>query len=312
MRSITSPHTLRRVSLARTWGVAFALLGALGLLLAGCAPSATNDPVLAMRVNGVPITMSSYQQLLTLFDASAALQGSGTSAPIAWQSPGDRQTLASARTETINFFKNTIIIKQQLDVQHIAVTQKDIDAAKAELDAQIAQAAAQSKSAPTNTGLKALIDAATPDAIQLLAQQQAYTLVMADKGSAPTVQARGILVSSLKDANNIVAEVKSGQDFATLARTHSLDSASAAKGGDLGTVYPGQFLPAFDTQVFKDLKGDGVVVVPFTSDYGVFQISGRKLSPLSAIKDAQTQNQYLTSWVTNVLIPQAHVDLYVN
>lgn len=312
MRSITSPHTLRRVSLARTWGVAFALLGALGLLLAGCAPSATNDPVLAMRVNGVPITMSSYQQLLTLFDASAALQGSGTSAPIAWQSPGDRQTLASARTETINFFKNTIIIKQQLDAQHIAVTQKDIDAAKAELDAQIAQAAAQSKSAPTNTGLKALIDAATPDAIQLLAQQQAYTLVMADKGSAPTVQARGILVSSLKDANNIVAEVKSGQDFATLARTHSLDSASAAKGGDLGTVYPGQFLPAFDTQVFKDLKGDGVVVVPFTSDYGVFQISGRKLSPLSAIKDAQTQNQYLTSWVTNVLIPQAHVDLYVN
>lgn len=312
MRSITSPHTLRRVSLARTWGVAFALLGALGLLLAGCAPSATNDPVLAMRVNGVPITMSSYQQLLTLFDASAALQGSGTSAPIAWQSPGDRQTLASARTETINFFKNTIIIKQQLDAQHIAVTQKDIDAAKAELDAQIAQAAAQSKSAPTNTGLKALIDAATPDAIQLLAQQQAYTLVMADKGSAPTVQARGILVSSLKDANNIVAAVKSGQDFATLARTHSLDSASAAKGGDLGTVYPGQFLPAFDTQVFKDLKGDGVVVVPFTSDYGVFQISGRKLSPLSAIKDAQTQNQYLTSWVTNVLIPQAHVDLYVN
>lgn len=312
MRSITSPHTLRRVSLARTWGVAFALLGALGLLLAGCAPSATNDPVLAMRVNGVPITMSSYQQLLTLFDASAALQGSGTSAPIAWQSPGDRQTLASARTETINFFKNTIIIKQQLDAQHIAVTQKDIDAAKAELDAQIAQAAAQSKSAPTNTGLKALIDAATPDAIQLLAQQQAYTLVMAAKGSAPTVQARGILVSSLKDANNIVAEVKSGQDFATLARTHSLDSASAAKGGDLGTVYPGQFLPAFDTQVFKDLKGDGVVVVPFTSDYGVFQISGRKLSPLSAIKDAQTQNQYLTSWVTNVLIPQAHVDLYVN
>lgn len=312
MRSITSPHTLRRVSLARTWGVAFALLGALGLLLAGCAPSATNDPVLAMRVNGVPITMSSYQQLLTLFDASAALQGSGTSAPIAWQSPGDRQTLASARTETINFFKNTIIIKQQLDAQHITVTQKDIDAAKAELDAQIAQAAAQSKSAPTNTGLKSLIDAATPDAIQLLAQQQAYTLVMADKGSAPTVQARGILVSSLKDANNIVAEVKSGQDFATLARTHSLDSASAAKGGDLGTVYPGQFLPAFDTQVFKDLKGDGVVVVPFTSDYGVFQISGRKLSPLSAIKDAQTQNQYLTSWVTNVLIPQAHVDLYVN
>jgi parvulin-like peptidyl-prolyl isomerase len=312
MRSITSPSGLRRVGPARVWGVALALLGALGLLLAGCAPSATNDPVLAMRVNGISVTMSSYQQLLALFDASAALQGNGASAPIAWQSPGDRQTLASAKTETINFFKNTIIIKQQLDAQHITVTQKDIDAAKAELDAEIAQAAAQSKSAPSNTGLKALVDAATPDAILLLAQQQAYTVVMADKGLAPTVQARGILVSTLKDANDIVAAVKSGQDFATLARTRSLDAASAAKGGDLGTVYPGQFLPAFDTKVFKDLKGDGVVVVPFTSDYGVFQISGRKLAPLSVIKDAQTQNQYLTAWVTNVLMPQARVDLYVN
>ena len=311
MRSLTPPHGLKRALSARVSVVLIALAGVLGLLLAGCAPSATNDPVLAMRVNGVPVTMSSYQQLLALFDASAALQGSGTSAPLAWQSPGDRQTLASAKTETINFFQNTTIIKQQLDAQHIAVTQKDVDAARAQLESQIAQARAQAKSTPSNTGLQALVDAATPDAILLLAQQQAYTVVMAEKGSAPTVQARGILVSTLKDANGIVAAVKGGQDFATLAETKSLDKASAAKGGDLGVVYPGQFVTAFDTQVFKDLKGDGVVIVPFTNDYGVFQITGRKLSPLSAVKDAQTQNQYLTSWVTNVLMPQAHVDLYV-
>lgn len=312
MRSLTSPHGFSRAIWARGSAAVIALACMLGLLLAGCAPSATNDPVLAMRVNGIPVTMSSYQQLLALFDASAALQGSGTSAPLAWQSPGDRQTLTSAKTETINFFENTTIIKQQLDAQHITVSQKDVDAARAQLEAQIAQAAAQLKSSPTNTGLQALIDAATPDAITLLAQQQAYTVVMADKGSTPTVQARGILVSTLKDANAIVAAVKGGQDFAALARTKSLDTASAAKGGDLGMVYPGQFVTAFDTQVFKDLKGDGVVIVPFTNDYGVFQISGRKLSPLSAVKDAQTQNQYLTSWVTNVLMPQAHVDLYVN
>lgn len=312
MRSLTSPHGFSRAISARGSAAVIALACMLGLLLAGCAPSATNDPVLAMRVNGIPVTMSSYQQLLALFDASAALQGSGTSAPLAWQSPGDRQTLTSAKTETISFFENTTIIKQQLDAQHITVSQKDVDAARAQLEAQIAQAAAQLKSSPTNTGLQALIDAATPDAITLLAQQQAYTVVMADKGSTPTVQARGILVSTLKDANAIVAAVKGGQDFAALARTKSLDTASAAKGGDLGMVYPGQFVTAFDTQVFKDLKGDGVVIVPFTNDYGVFQISGRKLSPLSAVKDAQTQNQYLTSWVTNVLMPQAHVDLYVN
>ena len=311
MRSITSPLAHARALPTRMSGAALLLLCLLGALLAGCAPSAANDPLVAMRVNGSPLSLSSYQQLLKLFDASAALQGSGAVAPVGWQSPSDRQALGSARTETINFFENTAIIKQQLDAQHISLSQKDIDTAVAQLKDQIAQASAQAKSDPTNTGLQALVDAATPDAILLLAQQQAYTVVLASKGSVPTVQARGILVKTQKDANDIVAAAKSGQDFATLAKTRSLDTGSAANGGQLGTVYPGQFIAAFDTHVFKDMRGDGVVIVPFTSDYGVFQITGRAMAPLSAVKDAQTQNSYLTSWVTNVLMPQAKVDLYV-
>jgi hypothetical protein len=302
---------MRRAVSSRMSGVMLLLMIVLGVSLAGCAPSASSDPLLAMRVNGTSVTLSSYQQLLALFDASAALQGSGTAGSLAWQSPGDRQTLTAARTETVNFFKNTTIIKQQLDAQRISVTQKDIDAAVAQLNGQIAQARTQAASNPSNSGLKALVDAATPDAILLLAQQQAYTVVLANKGSAPTVQARGILVNSQAQANDIVAALKSGQDFATLARTRSLDTASGAKGGDLGSIYPGQFIAAFDTHIFKDLKGNGVVVVPFTSGFGVFDITGRTMTPLSAIKNPQTQQQYLTSWVTNVLMPQAQVELYV-
>ena len=311
MPSSTSSSPRRSLT-ARISNVGLVFVVALGLLLSACAPSAASDPLLAMRVNGTSVTLSSYQQLLALFDASAALQGNGASAPFAWQSPGDRQTLTSARTETVNFYTNTIIIKQQLDAQHISVTQADIRAATAQLNAQIAQARAQAVANPSNSGLKALLDAATPDAIQALAEQQAYTVVMADKGSVPTAQTRGILVRTKADADSVMAALKSGQDFATLARTRSLDSASAAKGGDLGTVYIGQLLPAFDAQVFKDMKGTGYVVVPLTSGYAVFDITGRGTAPLSALKNAQTQQQYLTSWVTNVLIPQAKIDLYVH
>lgn len=312
MPSFTSPSAPRRSASARIAGFAFLLMVLLGVSLAGCAPSAASDPLLAMRINGTPVSLSSYQQLLALFDASAALQGSSTASAFAWQSPGDRQTLTSAKTETANFFTNTTIIKQQLDAQHISVSQKDINAAIAQLDGQIAQARAQWMSNPSNTGLKALVDSATPDAIRLLAQQQAYTVVLADKGSVPTAQAHGILVNSQAQANDILAALKSGQDFATLARTHSLDATSAANGGDLGSIYPGQFIAAFDTHVFKDLKGNGVVVVPLTAGVGVFEITGRAMAPLSAIKNPQTQQQYLTSWVTNVLEPQAKVDLYVS
>lgn len=312
MPSLTSLFATRRRLSSRISGAALLLFALLGVMLSGCAPSASNDPLTAMSINGTSVSLSSYQQLLTLFDASIALQGSGTASPIAWQTPGDRQTLTSAKTETINFFKNTTIIKQQLDAQHISVTQKDIDAAIAQLNAQISQARAQSVNNPTNTGLKALVDAATPDAIRLLGEQQAYTVVLAEKGSVPTVQARGILVNTQAQANDILSALKSGQDFATLARAHSLDAASAANGGDLGSIYPGEFIPAFDTHVFRDLKGKGYVVVPLSSGVGVFEVTGRGTAPLSAVKNSQTQQQYLTSWVTNVLMPQAQVNVYVS
>lgn len=290
---------------------ALLLLVAFSMLLAACAPSATNDPVVALRINGTPVTLSSYQQLLALFDASAALQGSGTAAPLAWQSPNDRQTWTSAKSETVNFFTNTTVIKQELDRQHLTVTQKDIDAAAAQLNAQIANVRAQSQSNPTNAGLKALVDAATPDAIRMLAEQQADTVVLADKAAAPTVKARGILVNTQAEANSLLASLKSGGDFASLAKQHSLDTTSGANGGDLGTIYVGQFVSAFDTQIFRKMQGSGFAVVALGSGYGVFSISGRGATPLSNLKNSQTQQQYAASWVNNVLVPEAKVEDFV-
>ncbi len=311
MLSFISARRARQGAVPRASHFALMLLVALSMLLAACAPSATNDPVLALRINGTPISLSSYQQLLALFDANAALQGSGTASPLAWQSPNDRQTWASAKSETVNFFTNTTVIKQELDRQHLTVTQKYIDAAAAQLDAQIANVRAQSQSNPSNAGLKALVDAATPDAIRLLAEQQAYTLVLADKASVPTVKARGILVNSQAEANSLLASLKSGGDFAALAKQHSLDTTSGANGGDLGTVYVGQFVPAFDTQIFRKMQGNGYAVVALGSGYGVFSISGRGTTPLSDLKNTQTQQQYAASWVNNVLMPEAKVENYV-
>ncbi len=60
---------LPATKLALALGVALALLPA----LAGCAPSAGSDPLVAMRVGGTPVTLSAYQQVLALFTASDAL-----------------------------------------------------------------------------------------------------------------------------------------------------------------------------------------------------------------------------------------------
>lgn len=51
---------------------------------------------------------------------------------------------------------------------------------------------------------------------------------------------------SIKQINNIYQQLKSGKDFALMAKQYSLDSSTAVKGGDLGWVGPGELVPEFE------------------------------------------------------------------
>lgn len=309
--SSTSRPALR--SLGRTAAVFAALGVALALLpaLAGCAPSAANDPVVALRVGETPVSLSAYQQILALFTASDAMQSSASATAIGWQSPADRVTVNSAKDQAVSFFVSTLTLKKELDKQHLTVTEKDIDVAIATLNTQVANVNEQLKQTPGNARLRQLANAATPDALRWLAEQQAYTTVFTQKGQVPTVNARGILVKTQADADAIVKQLQGGADFAALAKASSLDTQSGAKGGDLGTIYVGQFVPAFDTQVFDTQQDARYVVVPFQNAFGVFEIVSRGQASLSAVTDPQTQQQYVSAWITNVVSPHVTVTQYV-
>lgn len=49
-----------------------------------------------------------------------------------------------------------------------------------------------------------------------------------------------------KQANNLYQQLKSGKDFAAMAKQYSLDTASATQGGDLGWVNSGELVPQFE------------------------------------------------------------------
>lgn len=50
-----------------------------------------------------------------------------------------------------------------------------------------------------------------------------------------------------KQVNNLYEQLKSGKDFALMAKQYSLDAASAVKGGDLGWVVADELVPPFAT-----------------------------------------------------------------
>ncbi len=67
-----------------------------------------------------------------------------------------------------------------------------------------------------------------------------------------------------------------GEDFATLARSHSEDTGSAINGGDLGWVNPGDMVPAFE-EVMNQTP-EGRISEPFRTQFGwhILEVLGRR------------------------------------
>ncbi len=76
-----------------------------------------------------------------------------------------------------------------------------------------------------------------------------------------------------KKANDVLARVKKGEDFAALAKEFSEDEGSGKNGGDLPASTKGMFVPEFDAVLFDKLK-DGQInptLVKSTFGYHIIQ-----------------------------------------
>lgn len=124
-----------------------------------------------------------------------------------------------------------------------------------------------------------------------------------------------ILVADKAKADDLVARIAKGEDFATLARTESIDNqgtggGSAAKGGDLGCADPAGFVPEFAAAVKAQAVGQ--VGPPVQTQYGfhIIKVTARPptYEQLQATvqqqmqQQAQQQNQTaLNTWLQSTV-----------
>ena len=80
------------------------------------------------------------------------------------------------------------------------------------------------------------------------------------------VRASHILVEKKEEADDIVAKLKAGGDFAALAKEKSKDTGSGANGGDLGYFAKGQMVKPFEDAVW--LLKAGEISAPVQSQFG--------------------------------------------
>jgi len=91
------------------------------------------------------------------------------------------------------------------------------------------------------------------------------------------VRVSHILVNKKSEAKSILNELREGTNFEKLARKYSIDSITAARGGDLGYISRGEMIPEFEDVAFAlENKNDisGIVETPF--GYHLVKLTGRK------------------------------------
>lgn len=107
-----------------------------------------------------------------------------------------------------------------------------------------------------------------------------------NKEQFEVVKASHILVADKKTAEDIYNRLMKGENFATLAKEYSTDTATKDKGGDLGEFPHGVMVPEFDQVVFSLKKGE--ISKPVKTDYGyhIIKSEGITIKPFDEVKDA--------------------------
>jgi peptidyl-prolyl cis-trans isomerase D len=89
-------------------------------------------------------------------------------------------------------------------------------------------------------------------------------------------------------AEKILADARGGKDFAQLARTHSEDIGSAARGGDLGFFPRGSMVPSFEATAFALAPGQISGLVETNYGYHIIRVEERiqaRVKPLEEVKE---------------------------
>ena len=121
--------------------------------------------------------------------------------------------------------------------------------------------------------------------------------IVAVKQLPDSVKARHILVKEPALADSLFALVKSGADFAKVARENSLDQGSAINGGDLGWFVEGQMVKPFNDACLESRKG---AIVKVESQFGIHIINVQDKSiPVTKYNIATLERNVNYSTATN-------------
>ena len=222
---------------------------------AGVARAADEDPVVA-RVNGVDIRQS---------DLAFAEEEIGGNMPTI---PPEQK-----RDYLINYLVDVIVLSQAAEKQNLG----DRPDVKRRLTFDRSRLLMES-----------LLQEAGKASLSEDAERKVYEEAVKQVKNEEEVHARHILVPTEDEAKAILAQLKGGADFATLAKEKSKDP-GAAEGGDLGYFTKEQMVPEFAEVAFK--LGKGQLSDPVKTQFGwhIIKVEDKRVRPTPTFEQVKPQ-----------------------
>ncbi len=136
--------------------------------------------------------------------------------------------------------------------------------------------------------MEALLQDAGKAALSDAAEHQVYDEAVKQVKNEEEVHARHILVPTEDEAKAILAQLKGGADFATLAKEKSKDP-GAADGGDLGYFTKDQMVPEFAEVAFKLDKGQLSDPVKTQFGWHIIKVEDKRIKPTPTFDQVKGQ-----------------------
>lgn len=136
---------------------------------------------------------------------------------------------------------------------------------------------------------EAWIDRVAASAVTEAALRARYERDIAGKPGPEEVKAQVILVPTAGEANDLIARIRQGADFADLARQYSKDL-SAAQGGDIGYVRLDALAPEVGAVLFALAPGQvAAYSVRAAPGYFVLRVEGRRQRATPDLDDVRPE-----------------------
>jgi parvulin-like peptidyl-prolyl isomerase len=267
------------------------------------APTETSEPLAAL-VNGQPVTLADYERALGQYEADLQTRG---------VDPGSEEgqlEMTQARTWIINVLIEQALTEQAAAEAGIVVSDTDVDTYMQELVGENGgEEAFRAKLAERGETYESAWKEVRAGLIGMAMTERI------SEGTPQTtehVHARHILVDTPEEAASILAQLKSGADFAQLAQAYSLDTSTKDTGGDLGFFPRGILVvPEVEEAAFALEPGQFSEVVSSSLGYHIVQVIERDpAGQLSPDNLRMLQDRAVQEWIEG-LWAQADIQRFV-